>query len=67
MTLRRIAAVLLLVCLLAPAAQAGELGEPFSWLPQWLLDFVEQIRDSLGLEVPANARQNTGAETVPTG
>lgn len=67
MTLRRIATFFLLVCLLAPAAQAAELGEPFSWLPQWLLDLVEGIRDSLGSENPANANQRLGPGTVPTG
>ena len=67
MTLRRIATFFLLLCLLAPAAQAAELGDPFSWLPQWFLDLVEQLCDSLGAENPANATQGIGPETVPTG
>lgn len=67
MTLRRIATFFLLVCLLAPAAQAAELGDPFPWLPQWFLDLVERIRDSLDSENPANAKQRLGPGTVPTG
>ena len=67
MTLRRFAACLLLICLVAPAAQAMELGEPWAWLPEWLLDFVDQVRDSLGAEKPANTSESTGPYSVPTG
>ncbi len=52
MTLRRIAA-LLLICWMAPAAWAADFG-------------VEPIRDTLGAENPANTSQNMGLETVPT-
>ncbi len=67
MTSRRIAAFLLLICLVAPAAQAADLGEPMSWLPQWFLDFVERIHDSLGAENPTNTSQGVGPWSVPTG
>ncbi len=66
MTLRRIALFLLLTCLLAPAAQAAGI-EPYGWLPQWALDLVELIRDSLGAEIPANPGLNVGPWSVPTG
>ena len=67
MTVRRTAIFFLLLCLLAPAAQAMDLGEPFSRLPQWILDFVEWIRDSLGAENPANETRNLGPIVTPTG
>ncbi len=67
MTLRRIAALLLLICLVAPAAQAADLGELRSWFPQWLLEFVENIRDSLGAEIPVSTSQPSGPYSIPTG
>ena len=67
MTSRRAIAFFVLVCLLAPAAQASELGEPYTWLPEWLLEFVEWICDNLGAEFPTNTTQGIGPETVPIG
>lgn len=67
MTSRRIAAFLLLVCLLAPAAQARDLEETFSWLPQWLLNLIGQIHDTLATEIPTNATDHAVPVVPPTG
>lgn len=67
MTTRRTAALLLLVCLLAPTAYAGELMMSAGWLPDWLLDLIQLIRDSLGSDIPANTSEKTAPYIVPIG
>lgn len=67
MVASRATAILLIACLLAPVAQAGELGGRISWLPDWVVDLFEKLRDSLSQEFPTNTSQNIGPEMVPTG
>ncbi len=67
MTIRRVTVFCLLACLLAPAAQAADLGEPSSRLPEWVLDSVQPIRDSIGSESPDKTSQNVAPIVTPTG
>ncbi len=67
MTVSRVTAILLMLCLLAPTVHACELGEVSSWLPSRLLDLVETLCDSLARDKPTNTSQNIGPHMIPTG
>ena len=60
-------ACVLLICLVAPMAQAGTIAESLSWFPRLLVDFAEWICDNLSPEYPTNTTQSALPWTVPTG